>query len=133
MNNKLKWLYDQIIPEEYADFVIEEGNVNATKLHEIIEKLNINPVTAVKNSKYSVYKNNHKSKKNIQTSSLFTKFLLLVDLIMKVSNIYKYFYTTGYKAYLITIYNLLTIKFININYNDLIFNVIPAHALIDIK
>jgi len=116
--SKLREFYEKVLPEEY-DHLAEDGVVNVKKLIEEIDNLKLNPIYSKKNNEYSIA--NTWVKINIQNSSIFTKFLLLVDLLFRVSNIYKYLYDTGYKSYLLTIYNLLTVKLTNTNTKELLF------------
>ena len=104
--------FNKIIPEESPNLDYEdEIDIEAKKLISEIEQMNLNPIRAKNKNTYSVTNWNYEKTINIQESSFFTKYLLFVDLIFRVSNIYKYNYNTGFTQYLLTIYNLLTIKF----------------------
>ena len=112
---KLKMFYKDLILEENEE--IQEDGFNVKRFNEVIEKLNLNPITARQKNTYSFVNNSDEKTLTIQYSSIFTKFLLFVDLIFRVSNIYKYVKRESFTPVLSTIYDLMTIKLININYS----------------
>ena len=120
INAKLKIFYDCILSEELSEVMKDEDSKE-------IEHLRLNPLKARKQNSYSFCQPNFEKSIHIQSSSFFTKFLILADLIFRISNVYKYIYKTAYKGIVVTLFNVFTIKLSQIDMKDMLFKIDKSH------